>query len=95
MKKVLYLAAALSVAPLLFVFAQQPRAGAANADADAGEPIKVDVDVVSLYCAVRNKQNGLVNTLEKGDFDLAEDGKPQTIKYFSKETDFRSPSDCW
>jgi VWFA-related protein len=87
MKKVLYLAAALSVAPLLFVFAQQPPPGAANADADAGEPIKVDVDVVSLYCAVRNKQNGLVNTLEKGDFDLAEDGKPQTIKYFSKETD--------
>ncbi len=49
--------------------------------------IKVDVDVVNLYCSVRNKQNGLVNTLEKDDFDLAEDNKPQTIKYFSKETD--------
>ena len=44
------------------------------------------MDVVSLYCAVRNKQNGLVNNLEKSDFDLAEDGKQQTIKYFSRET---------
>jgi VWFA-related protein len=56
-------------------------------DSDLGEPIKVDVDVVNLYCSVRNKQNGLVNTLEKGDFDLADDNKPQTIKYFSKETE--------
>jgi len=51
------------------------------------EPIKVDVDVVNLYCAVRNKQNALVSTLEKGDFTLAEDGTSQSIKYFTRETD--------
>ena len=51
------------------------------------EPIKVDVDVVNLYCAVRNKQNSLISTLEKGDFTLAEDGTSQTIKYFTRETD--------
>jgi VWFA-related protein len=56
-------------------------------DADLGDAIKVDVDVVSLYCSVHNKQNGLISSLTKGDFDLAEDAKPQTIKYFSKETD--------
>ena len=56
-------------------------------DADLGEAIKVDVDVVSLYCTVHNKQNGLVSSLQKGDFDLSEDNKPQTVKYFSKETD--------
>jgi VWFA-related protein len=56
-------------------------------DADLGDAIKVDVDVVSLYCTVHNKQNGLISSLQKGDFDLAEDAKPQTIKYFSKETD--------
>ncbi len=56
-------------------------------DEDLGAAIKVDVDVVSLYCSVHNKQNGLISSLEKGDFDLAEDAKPQTIKYFSKETD--------
>jgi VWFA-related protein len=51
------------------------------------EPIKVDVDVVNLYCAVRTKQNSLISTLEKGDFTLAEDGTLQTIKYFTRETD--------
>jgi VWFA-related protein len=56
-------------------------------DEDLGAAIKVDVDVVSLYCSVHNKQNGLISSLTKGDFDLAEDAKPQTIKYFSKETD--------
>lgn len=54
---------------------------------DAGAPIKVDVDVVNLYCAVRNKQNALISNLEKGDFNLTEDGTPQTIKYFTRETD--------
>ena len=56
-------------------------------DEDLGAAIKVDVDVVSLYCTVHNKQNGLVSSLTKNDFDLAEDAKPQTIKYFSRETD--------
>jgi VWFA-related protein len=54
---------------------------------DIGDPIKVDVDVVNLYCAVRTKQNALISTLEKGDFTLAEDGTQQTIKYFTRETD--------
>ncbi len=54
---------------------------------DAGEPITVDVDVVNLYCAVRNKQNSLISNLEKSDFTLTEDGTSQTIKYFTRETD--------
>jgi len=69
--------------------AQQPPPSPAAKDAkeeDIGDPIKVDVDVVSLYCAVRNKQNGLINNLEKSDFELAEDGKQQNIRYFSRET---------
>ena len=62
-----------------------PRKGPLIED-DNGEPIRVDVDVVSLYCAVRNRQNGLVSTLTKDDFDLREDGVKQTVKYFSRET---------
>jgi VWFA-related protein len=53
----------------------------------ADAPIKVDVDVVNLYCSVRNKQNALISNLEKNDFTLAEDGTQQTIKYFTRETD--------
>ena len=49
--------------------------------------IKVDVDLVNVLCSVRNKGNGLVGNLEKGDFKLFEDGKEMDIKYFTRETD--------
>jgi VWFA-related protein len=49
--------------------------------------IKVDVDVVSVLTTVRDKKGGLIANLQKDDFTVLEDGKPQTIKYFTKETD--------
>ncbi len=49
--------------------------------------IKVDVDVVSVLASVRDKRGALVPDLEKQDFTILEDGKPQEIKYFTKETD--------
>jgi VWFA-related protein len=49
--------------------------------------IKVDVNLVNVYCAVRNKSNGMVGNLEKKDFQVFEDGKEQEIKYFTRETD--------
>jgi VWFA-related protein len=48
--------------------------------------IKVDVDIVSVLASVRDKRGGLVANLEKNDFTIFEDGKTQTIKYFSRET---------
>jgi len=50
-------------------------------------PIQVDVDVVNILCSVRDRRGGLVANLEKDDFIVSEDGTPQTIKYFSRETD--------
>src|SRR6266568_3420905 len=58
-----------------------------SADEDLPAPIKVDVNLVSLLTSVRDKRGGLVANLEKGDFTVFEDGKPQTVKYFSRETD--------
>jgi VWFA-related protein len=49
--------------------------------------IKVDVDVVSVLTSVRDKKGALIPTLSKEDFTILEDGKPQPIKYFTKETD--------
>jgi VWFA-related protein len=49
--------------------------------------IKVDVNVVSLLASVRDKRGTLVANLEKNDFTVLEDGKPQDIKYFTRETD--------
>ena len=54
---------------------------------DLGDTLKVDVNVVNLYCSVRDKKNALIANLEKNDFTLNEDARPQTIKYFSRETD--------
>ena len=49
--------------------------------------IKVDVDVVNILTSVRDKRGALIPSLQKEDFTILEDGKAQTIKYFTKETD--------
>jgi VWFA-related protein len=51
------------------------------------DPIKVDVNVVNVLASVHDKKNALITSLQKDDFTLLEDGRPQTIKYFTKETD--------
>lgn len=48
---------------------------------------KADVNVVNVLCTVRNKQNGLVGSLEKRDFTIFEDGKQQEITAFARDTD--------
>ncbi len=53
----------------------------------ADMPIKVDVDVVSVLASVRDKHGAFISNLTKDDFQIFEDGKAQTVKYFSKETD--------
>jgi VWFA-related protein len=50
-------------------------------------PIKVDVDLVSVLASVRDKHGAFINNLTKDDFQIYEDGKLQTVKYFSRETD--------
>ena len=46
-----------------------------------------DVNVVNIYATVRDKQLKIVKSLAADDFVLTEDGRPQTIKYFSQEAD--------
>jgi VWFA-related protein len=46
-----------------------------------------DVNVVSLLAAVRDGEGRVVKDLNQADFILQEDGKPQTIRYFSRESD--------
>jgi len=69
--------------------APAPRAQSPKPRAVDEEPaaIKVDVDVVNILCSVRDKKGGLIGGLTKDDFTLLEDGKSQTIKYFTRETD--------
>jgi VWFA-related protein len=46
-----------------------------------------DVRVVSVLATVRDTQGKIVPDLTRDDFDLTEEGRPQTIRYFSRETD--------
>ena len=47
----------------------------------------VEVKVVNVLATVRDKNGKIVNKLSQDDFSLDEDGRPQNIKYFSRETD--------
>lgn len=46
-----------------------------------------NVKVVNVLATVRTKKGALISDLGKDDFSLAEDGHPQSIRYFSRETD--------
>jgi len=46
-----------------------------------------DVKVVNILATVRAKSGQIVNDLTKDDFSLLENGRPETIKYFSRESD--------
>jgi VWFA-related protein len=49
--------------------------------------LKVSTEVVNVYAVVQDKQKHLIPDLKKEDFLLEEDGKPQEIRYFSRETE--------
>jgi len=47
--------------------------------------LRVDVNLVNILCTVQSKQGQLINTLNKNDFLLKEDGMTQKIIHFSRE----------
>ena len=63
-----------------------PNSNAQSQD-ESNETLKVNVEVVQLFFNVKDKHGALIPNLTKDNFDLFEDGKPQTIKYFKAETD--------
>src|SRR5580698_7668062 len=54
---------------------------------DAQAKIAVEVKTVSVLATVRDKHGKIVSDLTKDDFQLDEDGRPQTINYFVHESD--------
>jgi VWFA-related protein len=50
------------------------------------ETLKVRVNVVQLFFNVKDKKGALIPSQTKDDFEVFEDGKPQTIKYFTAES---------
>jgi VWFA-related protein len=54
--------------------------------AQEGTVIRTEVNVVNVLCAVRDSKGKLISNLGKSDFEIREDGKPQQILYFTRET---------
>lgn len=57
------------------------------AEANPATTMSVHVNVVNVLATVRDKHGKIINDLGKQDFTLTEDGKNQTIHYFTRETD--------
>jgi VWFA-related protein len=46
-----------------------------------------DVNVVNVLASVHDKDGKVVSTLDKDDFSIEEDGRPQVIRYFARQSD--------
>jgi VWFA-related protein len=55
--------------------------------AQKNETFSTQVKVVNVFATVRNKQGQIVRDLTQNDFALEEDGRPQVLRYFAKESD--------
>lgn len=57
-----------------------------NPKPDQNPTFSAGVKVVNLFATVRDQKGAIVKDLTKNDFILDEDGRPQTIGYFSQES---------
>jgi len=76
--------ASLLLAPCLL--AQQKPSTPDQTPASTAPTLSVDARLVNLPVVVRDKKGALIQNLTKDDFILQVDGKPQTIRYFDKDT---------
>jgi VWFA-related protein len=71
---------------LLLSLASLPGSGQEKPEQAPGT-LKVSTEVVNVYAVVEDKKKHLIPDLQKEDFEVQEDGVPQEIRYFSRETD--------
>jgi VWFA-related protein len=78
----------LPILVFAFLIAVLPACGQQEQESQQGTPtFSTNVKVVNVLASVRDKKGQLINTLTKDDFKLDDNGKPQVIRYFAKETD--------
>ena len=61
-------------------------AHAQNSPVATAPTLSVDVKVVTMPVTVHDKKGQIIRNLTKDDFNLQENNKPQSIRYFSQET---------
>jgi VWFA-related protein len=67
--------------------ASLPGSGQEKPEQAPSTTLKVSTEVVNVYAVVEDKKKHLISDLKKEDFEVQEDGVPQQIRYFSRETD--------
>ena len=80
---------ALSAASTLVLAQDSPASGSGDAQQPtekSDETLKVNVNVVGVFFNVKDKHGALIPNQTKDDFEVFEDSKPQTIKYFTAES---------
>ncbi len=55
--------------------------------AQEDKPLRLDVKLVSLFVNVTDKTGAIVGGLTKEDFKITEDGRPQTIQVFERQSE--------
>jgi Ca-activated chloride channel family protein len=68
-------------------FLALPTQLAAQTPTDQDEVIRVETDLTNLFFTATNKQKAFVTTLREEDLRISEDGVPQKILTFQRETD--------
>jgi len=85
------LTAALAAIPVLSVLTARPARGqdgqAAQEPPQSGGTLRVESKLVQVFATVRDRHNVVMENLTKDDFKISEDGVPQKITYFGKESD--------
>lgn len=54
---------------------------------DSSSTFSTDVNVVNVLATVRDKDGKIISDLTRNDFTLLEDGRPQAIRYFTRQSD--------
>jgi len=72
---------------LIWALASLPGSSQQNPEQTPQATLKISTEVVNVYAVVADKKKHLIADLKKEDFDVQEDGVPQQIRYFSRETD--------
>jgi VWFA-related protein len=79
------LVAALAGFGWLRAAARQGQSAQQSGEQEGG--FRSQVDLVSVYFTVRDEQKRLVSDLAQDSFSVAEDGRPQTIRFFAHHSD--------
>jgi Ca-activated chloride channel homolog len=79
----LYFAPAIALMLLLVAALASPAA----AQTDSGTTLHVEVKLVNVFVNVTDKNGAIVGSLTRDDFRIAEDGRPQSISVFERQSE--------